>query len=69
MGIQPGRTSRKLHTIAISIVCRVCPVFVNLTEWFIHLVLEEVAPVGHPAEHVIKTGNDEDPDMTSSYCG
>src|SRR5262245_10129505 len=35
-------------------------VFDNLTERFIHLVLEEFAPVGNPAEQVIKAGNYQD---------
>ena len=43
-------------------VIRVMLVFENLTERFIHLVPEEAAPVGNPAEHVIKAGNDQDTD-------
>src|SRR5579872_2565542 len=40
-------------------------VFESLTEGFVHLVPEEFAPVGNPAEQVIKTGNDQNPDYSA----
>ena len=45
----------------LEITCISCVVLVvlkNLTERFIRLVLDEAAPVGHPAEYVIKAGNE-----------
>src|SRR5271157_6239837 len=72
---QAVSTSAKKTSViesGLAITCIPCVVFVvlvvlvvlkNLTERFIRLVFEEFAPVGNPAEQVIKAGNDQDPNQ------
>src|SRR5271157_4090952 len=72
---QAVSTSAKKTSViesGLAITCIPCVVFVvlvvlcvlkNLTERSLRFVFEEFAPVGNPAEQVIKAGNDQDPNQ------